>query len=80
MPHLTSSALQDDPEGLAFLRSVLASGTPAHRPSRSTAVRPAASMRTSPQDLGARTTLPSLVAPLDPPTRTHISSHHARES
>ena len=73
MPHLDARALQNDPEGLAFLRDVL--GTGSARP------RPEGFEQASRRDVLAGSRLPSparFPKPLSP-ARLAITPHHARE-
>ena len=77
MPHLTASALLDDPEGLALLRSTLVSACPPPAEAAGTlrsgqcpAAFDALRIRPAPRTLGR---------PLEPHTRPPITSHQARE-
>jgi len=73
MPHLTASALLDDPEGLAFLRSVLAPDAPG-RPalSASGSAEPVVAISPCPPNVGAH------LAPSDPapPVRGACATPH----
>lgn len=74
MPHLDANALQNDPEGLAFLRCAL--GPSAGRR------RPAGFKEVSGRDLPEAAPLPS-AARRAPPTqlaRPVLTPHHAREA